>query len=115
MHQLVETRPDQGLETRRHGHGLPLFEMPTGRVDDALIREHLDRLLEKERVAAGVLQQGICCSAVCEGYFAQQLDKQRAPDLGRQRLELDRDPPLALSQQLGHRLNELRASRGNDE
>ena len=111
--ELVDARSDQRLQARGDRNGLAFLQVPTSRIHHTLVHQHLNRLLEEERIPARALQQRLG-RRIRGDFFPEQLDEQRAADVAAQRLELDRDPPLALAHELGHRLDELR-SRGADD
>ena len=55
--QPVETRADQALHARRDRDVAHLVALPPLEVEQPLLPQHPDRLLEEERIAAGVCDQ----------------------------------------------------------
>ena len=102
--QPVDPRRDQRLDGVRDPHGHSL----------APLGEHADRLLDEQRVALGLLQEGAADVVGQHRVRGEGVDEHLDLALG-QRPEVDRDRPAPPSSPARPRLEQLGARKAHDE
>ena len=112
--QAIEARADQPLHARRDRDVAHFLALPALEIEQPLFAQHPHRLLQEERVAAGVGDQPGGERRLGERGVAGEVRQESGGLFGPQRLQVDRPASALPAEEAGRLVLELRA-RGTDE